>query len=495
VNEQKSVTYNGVGDNEDYPTSIKVTADGGYIVAGDTWSHGGTSWWDDIWILKLDNNGDIDWQKSYGGISRDYPGCIHQTADGGYIVAGWTMSFSNRYDAWVLKLTDTGDVSWQKTYGGIYENFFHTIIKTTDGGYIAAGETNLGIFDEYYFWVVKLDSNGNITWQKMYRRSGGGLISIFQTSDGGYILAGDIRTNPLGSKDIYVLKLDNNGDVIWHKTIGGNGTDTTGLSDDIQETTDGGYIIAGSTDSFGSGDFDSWLVKLDSDGNISWQKTYGEFGASAVQQTLDGGYVMVGNIYPPEGSNSNFWAFKLDGNGDIPNCSIIANTNATTAIPSISVSNTTATVQETSAVITETITTPQNTETEPSRMCCYNSDDFECDGFLNEVDNCPNISNPDQEDFYPPQGNSIGDACDCEGNFDCMEDQNVDGLDAATFKADYGRSSINRPCTTVDPCNGDFSCNGNVDGLDAALFKSDFGRSGINNPCPICVTEQWCVYQ
>jgi hypothetical protein len=156
---------------------------------------------------------------------------------------------------------------------------------------------------------------------------------------------------------------------------------------------------------------------------------------------------------------------------------------------------------------------------------CDTCTDTDGDGFGNPgfpvtictVDNCPGLANPSQSDgdgdcigdacdpdpevydpsspdSYPPQGNHIGDACDCEGNFNCSADNNVDGMDAATFKADYGRSAINSPCTTADHCNGDFSCNGNVDGLDAALFKADFGRSGINNPCPSCVTEPWCVY-
>jgi hypothetical protein len=118
--------------------------------------------------------------------------------------------------------------------------------------------------------------------------------------------------------------------------------------------------------------------------------------------------------------------------------------------------------------------------------------DTDGDGVLDCNDNCPKHFNPGQEDTYPPGGNGCGNACECEGNFD--DNATVDGLDAATFKADYGRSSINKPCTNANPCNGDFSCNGNVDGLDAALFKSDFGRSGINNPCPSCPTDPWCVY-
>jgi hypothetical protein len=144
--------------------------------------------------------------------------------------------------------------------------------------------------------------------------------------------------------------------------------------------------------------------------------------------------------------------------------------------------------------------------------------DSDSDGIKDVLDNCPYITNPNQADAdgdcigdvcdpepevydssvpdsYPPQGNGIGDACDCEGNFNCSQDQDVDGSDASTFKVDFGRSTFNRPCTNADLCNGDFSCNGNVDGSDAAKFKSDFGRSSFQNPCPICVNSgPWCSY-
>jgi hypothetical protein len=110
-------------------------------------------------------------------------------------------------------------------------------------------------------------------------------------------------------------------------------------------------------------------------------------------------------------------------------------------------------------------------------------------------DNCPYDYNPQQEDSYPPGGNGIGDACDCEGNFSCSMDQDVDGSDAATFKADFGRSAILHPCITGDTCHGDFSCDGDVDGTDASLFKHDFGRSSFQNPCPACVAGvEWCSY-
>ena len=114
------------------------------------------------------------------------------------------------------------------------------------------------------------------------------------------------------------------------------------------------------------------------------------------------------------------------------------------------------------------------------------------EGIGHGCDNCPTIPNPDQEDSYPLQGNGIGDACDCEGNFAC--DLDVDGTDASIFKLYFGRSTINNPCTPSDPCRGDFNCDGDTDGSDASLFKADFGRSGASNPCPACVVGDWCSY-
>jgi hypothetical protein len=121
-------------------------------------------------------------------------------------------------------------------------------------------------------------------------------------------------------------------------------------------------------------------------------------------------------------------------------------------------------------------------------------EDADSDGVGDSCDNCPSAPDANQEDTYPPQGNSIGDACDCEGNFNCVADVDVDGTDASTFKADFGRSSIEHPCITSDSCNGDFSCDGDVDGTDASLFKSDFGRSSLQNPCPACKVGVWCGY-
>ncbi len=121
--------------------------------------------------------------------------------------------------------------------------------------------------------------------------------------------------------------------------------------------------------------------------------------------------------------------------------------------------------------------------------------DYDNDGIPNSEDNCPDAYNQEQEDSFPPQGNGMGDACECEGNFNCSADQDVDGTDAFTFKADFGRSIILHPCNGGDPCSGDFACDSDVDGTDAFLFKTDFGRSTILNPCPWCEAGvEWCNY-
>jgi hypothetical protein len=143
-------------------------------------------------------------------------------------------------------------------------------------------------------------------------------------------------------------------------------------------------------------------------------------------------------------------------------------------------------------IVTEAEPNPSGKDISIVNQCSSDSDE---DGIPDNLDNCPTTPNQDQLDDYPPQGNSCGNACECEGNFNGSEDQDVDGSDAFTFKVDFGRSIILHPCIAGDACNGDFSCDGDVDGTDAFTFKSDFGRSSILNPCPSCISGvEWCEY-
>jgi hypothetical protein len=305
------------------------------------------------------------WIATYGGEYEEQVHSIQQTSDGGYIVAGRTDSFGEgQTDMWVLKLDASGNVSWQKTYGGTSSDFASTIQQTSDGGYIVAGNTYSYSDKEGDIWVLKLDASGNVSWQKTY----GGTSSDFartiqQTSDGGYIVAGETWSFGAGSCDAWVLKLDSAGAITWQKTYGGAGVDQPSS---IQQTSDGGYIVAGWTDSFGDIFFDNiWILKLDESGNVSWQKTYRQSGseserADSIQQTSDGGYIVSG--YAIYGDAK---ILKLDSNGDVQNCSaagistpIVWDTYVFPADSSVVPSISAAILSDTNATISDSTTSP-----------------------------------------------------------------------------------------------------------------------------------------
>ncbi|MHA2610064.1 MAG: InlB B-repeat-containing protein [bacterium JZ-2024 1] len=352
--------------------SIQQTSDGGYIVAGRTFSF--AAGLDDIWVLKLDANGNVLWQKTYGGTDSDGASSIQQTSDGGYIVAGVTKSFGGgSWNIWVLKLDANGNVLWQKTYGGTDSDGASSIQQTSDGGYIVAGGTRSFGAGSDDIWVLKLDANGNVLWQKTY----GGpyndwAYSLQQTSDGGYIVAGSTYSFGAGSDDIWVLKLDADGNVLWQKTYGG--ADGDGAYS-IQQPSDGGYIVAGSTYSFGAGSDDIWVLKQDADGNVLWQKTYGGTGsdrASSIQQTSDGGYIVAGSTYSFGAGFGDIWVLKLDANGNIFGCTpdnLVGTSNATPEDSSVSPQNTSAFLSSPSATITDTSAVPHDTTASTEVQC------------------------------------------------------------------------------------------------------------------------------
>ncbi|MFA5778239.1 MAG: hypothetical protein WC870_01990, partial [Candidatus Paceibacterota bacterium] len=303
-------TYGGVGWG-DVAYSVQQTVDGGYVVAGSTSFGAGSN---DFWVLKLDPSGNITWEKTYGGVGSDIAYSIQQTTDGGYVVAG----ISN-FDYWILKLDSAGAITWQKTYGGASGDTAKSIQQTADGGYIIAGETySFGAGSNEDYWVLKLDSAGAITWQKTYGGAGTDYAkSIQQTADGGYVLAGYTDSVGAGSYDFLILKLDSAGVITWQKTYGGAFGE---LLFSAQQTADGGYVLAGYTNSpAGGGNYDFWVLKLDSAGAITWQKKYGGAGtdyAKSIQQTADGGYIVTGETFS-FGPGGDILILKLDSAGAI----------------------------------------------------------------------------------------------------------------------------------------------------------------------------------
>lgn len=295
----------------DMAYSAKQTSDGGYIMAGRTASFiPEVGLRDDFWLVKTDSEGNMEWNKTYGGLDWDLACSVQQTSDGGYIVAGWTRSFgAGGSDFWVVKTDPDGNMEWNKTYGQVGFEWAYSVQQTSDGGYIVAGETS---YRNMNFWVVKTDSIGNMEWNKTY---GGAEIdvatSVLQTSEGGYLVAGYTYSFGFGGVDFWVVKTDSMGNMEWNKTYGGRLDDFAGC---VQQTSDGGYIIAGKTESIGSGEDDFWLVKTDSEGNMEWSKACGgndDDSAFSVQQTSDGGYVAAGYTDSYGAGKSDFWVVKL----------------------------------------------------------------------------------------------------------------------------------------------------------------------------------------
>jgi hypothetical protein len=360
-------TYGGSG--LEVAWSIQQTFDGGSVVAGRTYSFGqGMA---DILVMKLDEDGNIIWQKAYGGSNDDIAYSIQQTSDNGYIVAGITKSYgSGNWDGLMLKLDLNGNVVWQKTYGGSNGDLALSVNQTSDSGYIVAGYTRSFGAGSYDFWVLKLDSAGNTIWQKTYGGNGSDqAVDIQQTIEGGYIVAGVINYAEAVSGDFWLLKLDNNGNTTWQKSYGGNREDSPCS---IQQTSDNGYIVAGYTKSFGAVSYNYWLLKLDNTGNISWEKIYGtsnDGGALSVKQTYNGGYIVAGKMFSSETAGTDFGVLKLDENGDIPLCDIIATSAATVSDTNVSGINTEITGLMSYVNINNTAITPRDSSAEINTTC------------------------------------------------------------------------------------------------------------------------------
>jgi uncharacterized protein YuzE len=348
-NVQWAKTYGGT--SYDYASSVQQTSDGGYIVAGGTDSFGAGL--DDIILIKTDANGNVQWAKTYGGTNDDYATSVQQTSDGGYIVAGETYSFgAGDYDIFLMKTDANGNLQWAKTYGGTNDDWALSVQQTSDGGYIVAGETYP--FGAYWSdaFLVKTDANGNLQWAKTYGGTGGdGTFSVQQTSDGGYIVAGYTYSFGAGLDDIILIKTDANGNVQWAKTYGGTNDD---YATSVQQTSDGGYILACYTRSFGAGNSDIFLVKTDANGNLQWAKTYGGTDydwAFSVQQTSDGGYIVAGETYSFGAGLDDIILIKTDANGNIGSCSIVRNVTPTVTTPSPTVTTPSPSVSSPSPAI------------------------------------------------------------------------------------------------------------------------------------------------
>jgi hypothetical protein len=284
------------GSNLDEGHSVQQTQDGGYIIAGVTVSFG--AGWRDVFLIKTDTLGNQDWTQTFGGSYDDQGYSVQQTQDGGYIIAGYTVSFgAGLADVYLIKTDSSGNPVWTQTFGGGGADKGYSVQQTQDGGYIISGETySFGPAGYSNVYLIKTNASGNLVWSQTFYGGNYWDIgrSVQQTQDGGYIITGDTHPTSAWYKDVYMIKTDASGNEEWTQTFGGI-EDDEGHS--VKQTAEGGFIIAGYTFSYGAGFFDVYLIKTNASGNPVWTQTFGgssvDYGYS-VQQTQDGGYIIAG---------------------------------------------------------------------------------------------------------------------------------------------------------------------------------------------------------
>ena len=311
---QWNKTYGG--NKNDVFHSVICTSDGQYAMAGYTASYGADAL--DFWLVKVDSSGNMLWNKTFGETGNDEAWCLIQASDGGYVLTGTTNS-SGKTDFWLVKTDSSGNMQWNKKYGGTGDEVAKCVIQTRNDGYSLAGYKRAYNATAFNMWIVKTDSSGNAQWNQIFGGSGhSGAFSVMQTSDQGYALVGATVSCSANKSDAWLIKLGKTGSMEWNQTYGSKMQDA---ACSFIQTSDGGYALAGITESFGAGGQDCWVVKTDASGNIQWNQTYGgskSDGVYSLFQTGDGGFVLVGYSESNSNGGKDFLVIKTDASGAVP---------------------------------------------------------------------------------------------------------------------------------------------------------------------------------
>ncbi len=354
-------TYGGSG--EDSPQAIIATSDGGFAVLGFSNStdgdlHGKSLEVNDYWLLKLDSEGELQWSKTYGGSKDDRGQSLVQTQDGGFALTGYAMSDDGDasvnkgfHDNWIIKVDAQGEIEWERSYGFSGHDHSYDILDTEDGGYFFTGflditsaradgntekSSSISAHGVGEFWGTKIDEKANIEWRGYYGGTNNDRAhAAVRSDDGGYVMAGFTESddfdvnNSRGSYDFWTVKIDATGNSVWQSSFGGTGIER---AEDIAKTKDGGYVITGSTFSTdvdvstNHGEADIWLIKMDDSGKLVWDKSFGGSQFDAAQSVFasrDGGFIITGNsksmdmdVNENVGEN-DLWVIKTDANGNL----------------------------------------------------------------------------------------------------------------------------------------------------------------------------------
>jgi hypothetical protein len=291
-----------------------IEVNDGFVTVGWTYSYGAGK--SDVWLIKTDLSGNKLWDKTFGGSQNDRGFSVKKTNDNGYVIVGYTESFGKGFfDLWLIKTDKDGNEQFNKTFGGGDYDFGLAVQQTKDEGFIITGKTaSFGPFNDNA-WLIKTDKDGNKVWDKVYGgrycESGFSLLEL----DEGYILAGYTESFGPGNYDSWIIRTDLLGEIVWNKTYGGEDLD---VSRSIQKTSDGCFIIAGWAESFGPGKEDVWLFKINENGEVLWEKTFGkelDDAAYSAYETVDGGFIVAG--YKSSWAKlSDFYMIKTDKDGN-----------------------------------------------------------------------------------------------------------------------------------------------------------------------------------
>jgi len=305
-------TFGGALDEQGY--CVQETVDGGYVVAGSTGTYGSGS--SNLWLLRTDGSGELLWQKVFPGSSDSEGMSVHQTEDEGYIITGYALSPSESKYMWLIRADPLGNMIWNRVFGGDERDEGRSVQQVSDGGFVVAGFTQSYGADGADLWLVKTDADGNLIFSRTFGGTGTDMgYSVQETLDGGFIIAG--YTTSFGSANAILVKTGQTGELQWQKTFGGSQMEEARF---VRQTADGGYILTGSTSSYGFGSKDVWLIRTDCNGNIIWDRVYGGTGSDegfSVRQTVDGGFVVTGYTDSFGAGGRDLWLIRTDSAGEL----------------------------------------------------------------------------------------------------------------------------------------------------------------------------------
>lgn len=300
------------GPGTEVGNAVRELPGGGYIVVGYTSSFGAGS--EDVYLIRTDPAGDTLWTRAIGGPGNDYGWDVRATRDGGYIVVGYTNSFgAGGDDVYVIRTDADGNARWTRTYGGPDDERAWAFHETSQGGYVIAAETRSYGAGERDLYLIRIDAGGDTVWTRTL--GGPGIDRVFATeptSDGGSVFAGITSNGAAGPLDATLVRIDSAGDVIWAHSYGGEGSD---IGHGVAPAPDGGFVLVGYTDSFGAGYSDVYLVRTDESGTVLWTRTIGDAGddrAMMAAPMTGGGYAIAG--YASGGAE--YWSAKLTAVSD-----------------------------------------------------------------------------------------------------------------------------------------------------------------------------------